>query len=88
MKPHSYYPLPRELVAAIRSSDVLTGEFLRIPLSAEAAESLRSLGLVGCDLGRLSELGIEVRSWLMRGMAEAPATVAKLLEQTDYRMAA
>jgi hypothetical protein len=84
MKTNAYYPLPQYLVSAIRSADILTGEFLRAPLSAAAAEGLRQLDLVRHDLAALTELGMEVRDWLMRGVDEAPGMVAALLERAAW----
>jgi len=83
-----YYPLPPTLVAAMRTADLFTGEFTRRRPQPEVALRLLEMGLVTHDFSQLTELGMDIRCWLMRGVAEAPAMVAKLLQQTNYRMAA
>ena len=80
-----YYPLAPELVTVLRRADVLTGEFLR-PVPSEPISGLRALGLTDATASRLTERGLAVRSWLMRGAPRAPREVARLLESANGTM--
>ena len=73
-----YYPLPQDIVTAVRHADVLTGEFLR-PVPEQHIEKLKEIGLAAPDMPSLNARGMAVRSWLMRGTADAPRQVARLL---------
>ena len=78
MSEQNYYDLPRAIVAAIRSADVLTGEFLK-PVALDSLADLRRMGLAFADQPALTSYGVAVRSWLMRGAPSAPYQVATLL---------
>lgn len=73
-----YYPIKPEMVNAMRSADVLTGEFSE-NLSPKMVSDLRALGLAEAHQSCLTARGRAVRSWLMRGAPSAPRQVALLL---------
>ncbi len=73
------HTLPQHLVWAIRTADVLSGEFLR-PISVEAMTELEVMGLASSRDDALTPRGIQIRSWLMCGTEHAPREVAKLLQ--------
>ncbi len=74
----NYYDLSRPIVSAIRTADVITGEFLK-PVSADSLAELRRLGLALRDQPVLSPCGYTIRCWLMSGSPVAPQRVAALL---------
>jgi len=76
MARRDYYPMPLEIVRAVRSADVLTGEFTRT-VPSDASAYLRAHDLMEED--RLTERGVAVRGWLMRGAPSAPREVARLI---------
>ncbi len=78
MSEQNYYDLPYVIVKAIRSADVLTGEFLK-PVASDSLADLRRMGLAFADQPALTPHGIAIRSWLMRGAPSAPHQVAALL---------
>ncbi len=88
MDTHTYYPLPRETVAALRSADVLDGEFRRGSPSPDAVEALRGLGLVKECLSGLNDTGMEVRRMMMIGAEGAVAAVAALTRPQNWGAAA
>ena len=72
-----YYPLPCEVVSAIRSADTFTGEFRR-EMSEDVLATLENIGLATGQ--GLTDIGMAIRSWLYRGTENAPDEVSRLLK--------
>ena len=74
-----YYPLPSEIVSTLRSAESFSGAF-RVAVPAKILMDLQAMGLA--DHESLTARGMEVRSWLFRGVPHAPDEVAKLLNSS------
>ena len=77
----NHYPLPHDLVVAIRRADVLTGQFIR-PVPPEEMSRLEAMGLASLMDGWLTDRGRAVRRWVMCGAEHSSREVAQLLGET------